>query len=158
MSTWGEFAFIIAVAAKTEHLIDGDAFASLVLAVLLSTLISPYCLRGTLAFFEGRAKTLQAALIEEELTQSRRHSVPPSGRIYYVLAIRVRNSWGVLGDVILQINKNKLEIIDFRSTIEGDFVAYEAFLKVGRAGGPFCGGRRAGGPPSRSILWSTRPF
>ena len=46
-----EFAFVVAVFGLTEGLIPSNLYASIVLAILLSTVISPLLLRSTLALF-----------------------------------------------------------------------------------------------------------
>ena len=46
-----EFAFVVAVFGVTEGLIPPDLYASIVLAILLSTLISPLLLRTTLSLY-----------------------------------------------------------------------------------------------------------
>lgn len=49
MSSEAEFAFVVAVFGVTEGLIPPDLYASVVLAILLSTIVSPLLLRTTLA-------------------------------------------------------------------------------------------------------------
>jgi len=93
MSTWGEFAFIIAVGAKNSNLIDDDTFASCILAVLMSCLISPFALRYAITHFHNKTKSvmLQAALNSD---------ASKGGLVFYKLDIRVSNKWGVLSDLI----------------------------------------------------------
>ena len=49
MSAWGEFAFILATASYTSGTMDKDSYSSVLMAVLLSVVISPLCLRATLS-------------------------------------------------------------------------------------------------------------
>ncbi len=51
MAGEAEFAFVVAVFGVTEGLIPPDLYASVVLAILLSTILSPLLLRTTLALF-----------------------------------------------------------------------------------------------------------
>ena len=51
MAAEGEFAFVIAVFAVDEGIISVDLYASIVLAVLLSTIIPPFLLRFTIAYY-----------------------------------------------------------------------------------------------------------
>ena len=51
MAGEAEFAFIVAVFGVTEKLIPSDLYASIVLAILLSTILSPLFLRTTLAIY-----------------------------------------------------------------------------------------------------------
>jgi Kef-type K+ transport system membrane component KefB len=48
MSSEAEFAFVVAVFGVTEGLIPPELYASVVLAILLSTIVSPLLLRTTL--------------------------------------------------------------------------------------------------------------
>ena len=57
MSAWGEFAFIVVLYGKEEALIAEDIFASVVLAIMLSVIIAPICLRATISFFSQPAST-----------------------------------------------------------------------------------------------------
>ena len=51
MSGEAEFAFVVAVFGVTEGLIPPDLYASVVLAILISMIVSPLLLRSTLALF-----------------------------------------------------------------------------------------------------------
>jgi Kef-type K+ transport system membrane component KefB len=81
MAAEGEFAFVIAVFAVEDGLISKDLYASVVLAVLLSTIIPPFLLRFTINHYNKQAEALvqQAALAElarkHDLDS---HSVGPS--------------------------------------------------------------------------------
>ena len=50
-----EFAFVVAVYGVSEGLVPPDVYASIVWAILLSTVISPLLLKSTLAFFPYRS-------------------------------------------------------------------------------------------------------
>ena len=72
MAAEGEFAFVIAVFAKDQELIEADLYASIVLAVLISTIIPPFALRFTISYFNNLAqKILNEA---EELERHRGRS------------------------------------------------------------------------------------
>ena len=49
MAAWGEFAFITATTARDTHIIDDVTFSAVILAVLVSVILSPTLLRLTLA-------------------------------------------------------------------------------------------------------------
>jgi len=51
MAAEGEFAFVIAVFAVSSELITREQYASIVFAVLLSTILSPLMLRLTISYF-----------------------------------------------------------------------------------------------------------
>lgn len=67
MSAWGEFAFIVATTAAADGIIDTgtpagrDLFASVLLAVLLSTVISPFALKMVLSHFVTKHSPLPSS-------------------------------------------------------------------------------------------------
>jgi Kef-type K+ transport system membrane component KefB len=73
MAAEGEFAFVIAVFAVDQKLISPDLYASIVLAVLLSTIIPPFALRFTISYYNNLAqKMLRQA---EDMERKRAHSI-----------------------------------------------------------------------------------
>ena len=72
----GEFAFVIAVFAKDQDLISADLYASIVLAVLISTIIPPFALRFTLSYYNKiAAKMIKQA---EDLERQRATTIDAS--------------------------------------------------------------------------------
>ena len=66
MAAEGEFAFVIAVFAVDGGLIGKDLYASVVLAVLISTIIPPFLLRFTISYYNKKAEqTVEKAINEE---------------------------------------------------------------------------------------------
>ena len=49
MSAWGEFAFITATTARREGLMDAHTFSAVILAVMMSVVLSPTLLRRHLS-------------------------------------------------------------------------------------------------------------
>lgn len=121
MSTWGEFAFIIAVTAKNELILDEDTYSAIVFAVLLSMIISPALLRRTLDSARSRNKQRMDAIIETE----KGHAT----RVYYKLAMRMENLWGLQTSLLSLFASLGLEMIDFHSHLEEGLVFYESYLK-----------------------------
>jgi len=66
MASEGEFAFVIAVFAVNGGLIDPDLYASVVLAVLLSTIFPPFLLRFTISYFSQKNLEAVQRAAEEE--------------------------------------------------------------------------------------------
>lgn len=67
MAAEGEFAFVIAVFAVGDGLIDKVLYAKVVLAVLLSTILPPFFLRFTISYYNKKgAEAVQKAAEEEE--------------------------------------------------------------------------------------------
>ena len=56
MAAEGEFAFVIAVYAVDQGIIQKDLYASIVLAVLISTIIPPFLLRYTISKYNKKAE------------------------------------------------------------------------------------------------------
>lgn len=56
MAAEGEFAFVLAVFAIEQGLISKDLYASIVLAVLLSTIVPPFLLRGTITYYNKKGE------------------------------------------------------------------------------------------------------
>lgn len=71
----GEFAFVIAVFAKDQNLISADLYASIVLAVLISTIIPPFALRYTISYYNKMAERMVKQA--EELERQRASTIDP---------------------------------------------------------------------------------
>ena len=56
MSAWGEFAFILATASFAVGALDQESFSAVLLAVLLSVIISPYLLSANILFLKHEHK------------------------------------------------------------------------------------------------------
>ena len=70
MASEGEFAFVIAVFSVGQGLIGKELYASVVLAVLLSTIIPPFCLRATIAYYNTKAQEQLKDLANQELERN----------------------------------------------------------------------------------------
>eukprot|EP01084_Bolivina_argentea_P042451 78260_1 len=108
MSAWGEFAFILATASYAEGTFEKEAFSAVLLAVLLSVIISPYCLRLTLTYFEKQTQKKMNA----NLTKYKGSNLHP---VYFAINTRARGGWGHQDKILHSIFALQLEIIDFRS-------------------------------------------
>ena len=73
MAAEGEFAFVIAVFSVGHGLIGKDLYASLVLAVLLSTIIPPLLLQSTINYYNRKAQDDFQKLVSAEL--ERKHDL-----------------------------------------------------------------------------------
>ena len=67
MSAWGEFAFILATTSYSMGNIDKTSFASVLMAVLLSVIVSPFALRQSLIWANKKK--------QKQLTKMRRKSL-----------------------------------------------------------------------------------
>ena len=108
MSAWGEFAFIIATASYEEGTIDKESFSAVLLAVLLSVIISPYCLRLTLVHYEKQMhKKLDKRL--------KKYGDTNAHPVYFAINTKARGKWGHQDKILHRIFQLNLTIIDFRS-------------------------------------------
>lgn len=117
MSTWGEFAFIIAVSAKGEGVLSSDVFSSIVFAILLSILISPTLLRLNLVKSAAHSRRDIENIAEDASTH-----------VYYKLYLRVNNIWGLQASILNHLSSFNLHCIDFHSEITEGLVVYESYL------------------------------
>lgn len=132
MAAEGEFAFVIAVFAKDMELISADLYASIVLAVLISTIIPPFCLRATISHYNKvaekmveeaedlerqRANTIDDALTltPEEQEKRLREHIEANKIIFLCIQIQCASTWGLIPKIISRLTSLNLEVIDNRS-------------------------------------------
>mmetsp|Transcript_10833 Transcript_10833/g.14344 ORF Transcript_10833/g.14344 Transcript_10833/m.14344 type:complete len:780 (+) Transcript_10833:171-2510(+) len=126
MAAEGEFAFVIAVYAVDNGLIDKDLYASVVFAVLLSTIFPPFLLRYTINYYNKKSEELVRKAAEEELqlddveTGDGRADALAEGikkklTVFVVIQTRSEAKWGLLNALMNQMNLLGLDVIDHRS-------------------------------------------
>eukprot|EP00978_Attheya_sp_CCMP212_P006962 scaffold16242_cov55-Attheya_sp.AAC.9 len=128
MAAEGEFAFVIAVFAVDKGLIDKDLYASVVFAVLLSTIFPPFLLRFTINYYNKKAEEMVRKAAEEQLEQSNdveadgehfseelEDGIRKRSTIFVVIQTRSDSKWGLLNLLMAAMNRDGLEIIDHRS-------------------------------------------
>eukprot|EP00934_Nitzschia_sp_Nitz4_P006427 Nitzschia sp. Nitz4//scaffold273_size25297//20719//24905//NITZ4_008321-RA/size25297-processed-gene-0.7-mRNA-1//-1//CDS//3329545262//6417//frame0 len=125
MAAEGEFAFVIAVFAVDAGLISADLYASVVLAVLLSTIIPPFLLRFTISYYNkrGQEKVELAAEQEEMRQHTLGHSVEESlvqgirnkSTVFLCIQTQSNSRWGLLHALMQVMGKKGLDIIDHRA-------------------------------------------
>merc|ERR1719356_1610144 len=135
MAAEGEFAFVIAVFAVDNGLIDADLYASIVLAVLVSTILPPFALRYTIAHYNKVAENLimQAEELErrrsiledntddslhmspEEKEKRLRERIEANKIVFFCIQIQSSSTWGLIPKIISTLASLKLEVIDNRS-------------------------------------------
>merc|ERR1719242_323126 len=114
MSAWGEFAFILATTSYAEGSMDSESFSAVLLAVLLSVILSPYGLTFTISYFEKKAHRA----LEAEMMKYGDLQVHP---LYFGINSRSRGQWGHQDKVLKIIYDLNLEIIDFRAWHAAEF-------------------------------------
>ena len=130
MAAEGEFAFVIAVFSVDSGLISPDLYASIVLAVLISTIIPPFALRFTISHFNKlaekmvkqaedlerqRAGTIDEALSPEEQEKRLRERIEANKIIFLCIQIQCASTWGLIPKIIGKLGNLGLEVIDNRS-------------------------------------------
>lgn len=123
MAAEGEFAFVIAVFAVDNGLISKDLYASVVLAVLISTIIPPFLLRYTIARYNKKAELLIQQAAQDEM--ERNHNLNTEDKllstiknhtaVFLCIQTQSDSKWGILHSIMSCMNKQGLEIIDHRS-------------------------------------------
>jgi len=100
-------------------LISQDLYASIVLAVLLSTILAPFLLRYTISRFN---RDLETKLIEssEAIASStnptKGQELPKVGKtIFYCIQTKSKPAWGIQADIVSALSNLRLDIIDHRS-------------------------------------------
>jgi len=128
MAAEGEFAFVIASFAQQAKLIDMDIYASIVLAVLISTIIPPFMLRFIINRYNKKAEALLQSTFKKEMTNSiikmdsleiseeaLKKSILEQTAIFACIQMHCQSRWGLLPNIMAEMKKNSLEVIDHRS-------------------------------------------
>lgn len=128
MAAEGEFAFVIAVFAVDKGLINKDLYASLVLAVLISTIIPPFALRFTISHYnkKGEEAVARAAEEEEQRDQSKAltlkngdedlvDGIKNQREVFLVIQTQSESTWGLLIKIMGVMGSKGLDVIDHRA-------------------------------------------
>jgi Kef-type K+ transport system membrane component KefB len=114
MAGEAEFAFVIAVFGVTNGLIEAELYASAILAILLSTILSPLLLRTTLALFPYDQDALFAAADAQPEKTSDEPTDLSSVRFWHI-QMKSHASWGSLPQLLQSLLDLELEIVNHRS-------------------------------------------
>ncbi len=128
MAAEGEFAFVIAVFAVDKGLIDKDLYASLVLAVLISTIIPPFALRFTISYYNKKGEEAVAKAAEEEELRENGgvleigkgdddlvSGIKNETEIFLVIQTQSDSTWGLLIKIMGCLGTKGLDVIDHRA-------------------------------------------
>mmetsp|Transcript_4623 Transcript_4623/g.6221 ORF Transcript_4623/g.6221 Transcript_4623/m.6221 type:complete len:397 (+) Transcript_4623:234-1424(+) len=127
MMAEGEFAFVIAVYAADQEIITEKTYASVVLAILLSTVIAPFCLRYTITTYASH-KESKVAEMEALTPESDNKSKAP---LFLCIQTQSLASWGLFSNILKVLQELQLDVVDHRSWHpHGDeYLANEMYLK-----------------------------
>mgnify|MGYP005842991291 CR=1 FL=1 len=114
MAAEGEFAFVIAVFAVTNNMITQDLYASVVLAVLASTIIAPFCLESTISYFnkQTQSEVLGQGEDPDALLEK---GVRERTVVFFCIQTRSAPAWGLAVGINGALSKLNLDVIDHRS-------------------------------------------
>ena len=133
MAAEGEFAFVIAVFAVSAGIIDIELYAAIVLAVLLSTIVPPFLLRFTIAYYKKKAEAKINEAAEDALNKSM-HAIKRNNllgkdipqkdleagnindtMVFFCIQTKSQTTWGLMGKLMGSVHELGLEMIDHRS-------------------------------------------
>jgi hypothetical protein len=114
MAAEGEFAFVIAAFAVNYNMITQDLYASIVLAVLVSTIVSPFCLRYTISYFNKR---MQETLYAEGggPSSSLEEGIRKQTEVFYCIQTKSVPAWGIQTHIMEALRSLEFDVIDHRS-------------------------------------------
>ena len=126
MAAEGEFAFVIAVFAVDSGIISINLYASIVLAVLLSTIIPPFALRFTISHYNKKAEERVAKAAKEEFQdedaslrgdkeQQLREGIKNDTTVFLCIQTQSESTWGLLTKLMSTMQRLGVEVIDHRS-------------------------------------------
>jgi len=128
MAAEGEFAFVIAVFAVDSGIISINLYASIVLAVLLSTIIPPFLLRFTISHYNKKAEEKVAKAAEEEFhgeddgsmrrddkEKQLREGIKNDTTVFLCIQTQSESTWGLLTKLMSTMQRLGVEVIDHRS-------------------------------------------
>mmetsp|Transcript_21549 Transcript_21549/g.32903 ORF Transcript_21549/g.32903 Transcript_21549/m.32903 type:complete len:751 (-) Transcript_21549:87-2339(-) len=114
MMAEGEFALVIAVFSVDKELISPDLYASVVLAILLSTVIAPFSLRAVIKKHAAHAESkLNVVPIDSDV-----ESVGKKVSLFVCIQYQTMAKFGLFQRITKCMFELGLDIIDHRSTHE----------------------------------------
>mmetsp|Transcript_14306 Transcript_14306/g.36190 ORF Transcript_14306/g.36190 Transcript_14306/m.36190 type:complete len:343 (+) Transcript_14306:61-1089(+) len=124
MAAWGEFAFVVASTSLDLSIMSKDVYSSVVMAVLVSVIISPWAL-SLLLIYSRRVKQnlgLKAAKSILKENGVLRH-------LYLECDVCCKNRWGLIDGLIRRLQNMQLTVIDFTVSTEGSLSVMRLYLK-----------------------------
>lgn len=130
MAAEGEFAFVIAVFGVDNGLIDKDIYASIVLAVLISTIIPPFLLRFTISYYNKKGEEAVKKVVQDEMARNHdlesivegpdhaerlEEGIRNKTAVFLCIQTQSAAAWGLMHRLMAQLGKLGLEVIDHRA-------------------------------------------
>ena len=135
MAAEGEFAFVIAVYSVDKELIDKDLYASVVLAVLLSTILPPFLLRFTISYYNKKTEadirdmanaemrrnhdleSVVESLADEKPSRSEQLAgdIQSMRAVFLCIQTQSEARWGMMLNLMKTMGNLGLDVIDHRA-------------------------------------------
>jgi len=111
MSAWGEFAFIIATYSHEHEIMTDDEYSSVILAVMLSVVISPVALSLVIKHYNKKMKEISKDIESHTIGDI---AIKPAKQVYYSVDIKTDPSWEQHSSILAALKKLEVQILDFR--------------------------------------------
>jgi Sodium/hydrogen exchanger family len=108
MTCRGEFSFVIASFGLSAHLFTTEVYSSVVFAVLLSSITSPFALLTIIRYYNRKSEQLLKHLMDNDAGDGK---IP----LYLAIQVRTPNQWGLQETIQSAVKRANLVIIDHRS-------------------------------------------
>jgi len=130
MAAEGEFAFVIAAYAVTNNMITQELYASIVLAVLVSTILAPFSLRWTISHFKKRSLEDIFGGIDSP-SVALEEGIRKQTTIFYCIQTKCEPKWGIQMGIMEGLASLDLDVIDHRSwhPRQSDILVNEIYVK-----------------------------
>jgi Kef-type K+ transport system membrane component KefB len=123
MAAEGEFAFVIAVFSVDSGLISEKLYASVVLAILISTVIPPFALRFTISYYNRRAEKMIEKIANDEMErnhllegeESLVQQIQLKRAVFLCIQTQSLGRWGLMHELMSAMAKLGLDVIDHRA-------------------------------------------
>ncbi|GAX13284.1 hypothetical protein FisN_17Hh224 [Fistulifera solaris] len=123
MAAEGEFAFVIAVFSVDSGLISEKLYASVVLAILISTVIPPFALRFTISYYNKRAEKMIEKIANDEMERNHLlegeetlvQQIQLKRAVFLCIQTQSLGRWGLMHELMSTMAKLGLDVIDHRA-------------------------------------------
>jgi len=97
-------------------MISQELYAAVVLAVLFSTIVAPFCLETSISYFNKQAEdTVLGGANEESPTELLEKGIRERTAVFFTIQTKSAPSWGLQTAIVEELQKLNLDVIDHRS-------------------------------------------
>ena len=132
MAAEGEFAFVIAVFGVVHNMIPQELYASVVLAVLISTILAPLFLRLTISYFNKQVESDLYGDESQDPDALLEKSVREQTAVFFCIQTKSTPSWGLQTSIIRALDDLHLDVIDHRAwhpRVAKELLVNEVYVK-----------------------------